>query len=392
MKLRYFTLAALAAIASFSYAQAKKPAKKPAATVKTVKNETMSAKAKAIFEDMLSNTQKVFVIDSTVVDKDNVLSVIPLPKAYGSFVDYDTLFGMQTGTKNKVFVNGFGSRCYYTETGADNVSRLYMRDKLGENWSKPIAIKEINDNFTDICYPYMSSDGQTLYFAGKSEEQGLGHRDIYMTKYDADNGTFMLPENIGLPFNSAADDYAFVIADADHMAWFATTRRQPEGKACVYAFVPAETRKNYDADDMEDSKLMSLAELKSIRDTWTNKDERAKAVARLERLIQNAEKEASGTKPFAFVVDDNNTYTNVSQFRSDETRKAFYELRRLQTDLSSTLSKIEGLRTDYHNAKDKAPLGNKIAALEKKADTTRANIKNAEQQLRIKESKLIKNK
>lgn len=392
MKPRYFTLAALATVTFLSYAQTPKNTKKTAVTVKTTNNETMSAKAKAIFEDMLPNTQKVFVIDSTVVDKENVLSAIPLPKAYGSFVDYDTLFGKQTGTKTNVFVNGFGNRCYYTEKDANNMSRLYMRDKLGEKWSKPIAIKEINDKFTDISYPYMSSDGLTLYFAGKSAEQGLGQRDIYMAKYDADNGTFMLPENIGLPFNSAADEYAFVIADADKMGWFASTRRQPDGKACVYAFVPAETRSNYDADDMGESKLLRLAELKSIRDTWTNKDERARAVARLEKLRRNAEKEASGTHALHFVVDDYNTYTSASQFRSDETRKAFYELTRMLNDLNTTLGNLESLRTEYHNAKEKGALGNKIAALEKKADTTRESIRKAEQQLRIKESKLIKNK
>lgn len=117
----------------------------------------MSPEAKALFEDMLPNTQRLFVIDSTIVDVDRVLSSIPLPEAYGKYVDYDKLFNTATGSKSAVFVNGFGNRCYYTEVGTDNISRLYMRDRLGDKWSKPVAIREINKQFTDISSPYMAS-------------------------------------------------------------------------------------------------------------------------------------------------------------------------------------------------------------------------------------------
>ena len=86
----------------------------------------MSPQAKALFEDMLPNTQRVFFIDSTIVDIDHVLNAIPLPEAYGKYVDYDKFFNKKTGSKSSVFVNGFGNRCYYTEIGNDSISRLYM--------------------------------------------------------------------------------------------------------------------------------------------------------------------------------------------------------------------------------------------------------------------------
>lgn len=396
MKLKYLTLLAVAALATTPMtAQTKKATtKKPVVAAKNNAN-ALSAEAKALFNDMLPNTQKVFVIDSCVVDRDKVLNAIPLPKAYGSYVSYDKFFDKQTGTDSYVFINGFGNRCYYTEVGNDSITRLYMCDKLADKWGKPVAIKEINDNFTDICFPYMASDGQTLYFAGKAKDgEGLGKRDIYMTKYDADEGIFMQAENIGLPFNSGADDYAFIIADADRMAWFASSRRQPSDKVCVYAFVPAEQRQNYSADELEHNQLVRLANLTSISETWTTPDMRDNAMVRLNKMHANADKVAAGTKDMAFVVDDNHTYTSVNQFRSDQTRKDFYEVMRQRNELNATLGKLQEMRKKYHNAKstEKTTLGNQIARLETMAENARNDIKKAEQELRRKECLLFKNK
>lgn len=396
MKTRHYILIALALLSTASYAQRRKPvAKKPVATVKTNSElASMTPHAKALYEDMLPNTQRVFVIDSTIVDCDKVLSAIPLPKAYGTYVDYDTFFDKQTGSKQQVFVNGFGNRCYYTELGTDSITRLYMCDRLGDGWGTPRPVKEVNDDFTDISYPYMSSDGQTLYFSGVSKTEGLGRRDIYMTKYDAEEGVFMPAENIGLPFNSVADDYAFVVADADRMAWFASTRRQPEGKACVYAFVPSEQRSNYSMDELGRNRTIDLASIKSISDTWTNSNLRTQAMAQLNKLRDNAGKAVAEKDIIYFVVDDSHTYTNINQFRSNDTRRAYYDIVRQKNDLRSTRNKIETLRAQYHNADEsgRASIGAHIANLEKQELDTRASIKKAKQDLRRKESSLLKNR
>lgn len=403
MKARHYTLIALAMLAAPSLAMAQKTAKKPAATAKkpvqTAKaakaynpTATMSPRAKALYEDMLPNTQRITFIDSTVVDKDRVLDAIPLPKAYGQFATYDSYFGTATGNKSCVFANGFGNRCYYTETDTDGRSRLYMRDRLGDGWGKPVAIREINEKFADISYPYMASDGVTLYFSGTSADDGLGHRDIYMTKYDAEEGRFMQAENIGLPFNSAADDYAYVIADADGLAWFATTRRQPEGKACVYTFITASSRQNYDIDELGDDKVMALADISSISATWQSASSRKKAIEHLSQLRSKAASSASGSGSVEFVVNDNTVYTDASQFRSDDTRKAFLALTRMQDELRSVDSKTAVMRTQYHNAKEDArqKLAPQIAQLERKASSLRENIRKSELELRRKENSLIK--
>lgn len=349
----------------------------------------MSPNAKAMFDDMLASTQKVFVIDSTVVDIDNVMAEIPLPASYGRFVKYNTFFNADKANNSYVFVNGFGNRCYYTEMGSDSIARLYTRDMVGSQWGEPQPVKSVNGKFKDISFPFMSSDGQTLYFAGVSDEEGLGKRDIYMTKIEAGEGNFLNAENIGLPFNSPSDDFAYIVADADKLAWFASTRNQPEGKVCVYTFVPTDTRQNYDALSIEEKKLHSLACLNRIRETWPTPEMRENAMKQLKRLkIENSQMQAKADG-INFVVNDKVTYTSVSQFKSEETRKAYIQTTKMKSELTAKTSKLAAMRAEYHTATgNKAQIGQQIQQLEQQTNQLRHELKKTLGELRQKECKL----
>ena len=349
----------------------------------------MSPNAKALFDDMLASTQKVFVIDSTVVDIDNVMAEIPLPASYGRFVKYNTFFNADKANNSYVFVNGCGNRCYYTEMGSDSIARLYTRDMVGSQWGEPQPVKSVNGKFKDISFPFMSSDGQTLYFAGVSDEEGLGKRDIYMTKIEAGEGNFLNAENIGRPFNSPSDDFAYIVADADKLAWFASTRNQPEGKVCVYTFVPTDTRQNYDALSIEEKKLPSLACLNRIRETWPTPEMRENAMQQLKRLkMENTQMQAKADG-INFVVNDKVTYTSVSQFKSEDTRKAYIQTTKMKSELTAKMSKLAAMRAEYHTAAagNKAQIGQQIQQLEQQTNQLRQELKKTLGELRKKESK-----
>lgn len=386
IKLTFLITMALATTTAFAQKR-KAPIKK-----KAVPANTMSPKVKALYDNMLQNTQIVFVIDSTVVDADKVMDVITLPKAYGKYVAYNKFFDTSSALNENsvVFVNGFDNRCYYNEVGTDSISRLFMRERQGEGWDEARPLTEINELVSNATYPYMASDGQTLYFAGKSDEEGLGERDIYMTKYDAEEGKFLKPENIGLPFNSTKDDFIYVEADADGIAWFASTRRQPEGKVCVYTFVPSETRQNYDADDLDDTELKNYAELMRIRSTWPTPEIRQTAMQRLQRLQAKTEKQNSEANEICFIVNDEMTYTRLNDFKSAETKNAYADLKMKQNEANKLVKEIDSMRTRYHNANDKAALGRSIALSEQKLEQKQKEIKKAASELRKAENNLLK--
>lgn len=394
MKLKYSLSILLLSVATMAFAQGRKRVNAVKAKPKAkTEQSAMSAQAQALYADMLPNTQKIFIVDSTITATDSLLTAVPLPKAYGQFVKYDAFFNKQTGSDAYVFLNGFGNRCYYTELGTDSVSHLYMRNRLGDGWDDPIRLSEIDSRFSDIKYPYMSSDGQTLYFAGVSAESGLGKHDIYMAKYDADEGKFFEPENIGLPFNSEADELLHVCADAEGMAWFASSRRQPKGKVCVYAYVPSKTRQNYSADDISEARLKSLAAITRIRATWPTPEIRDKALARLNSLKTDAEAcNKQAMENIEFIVNDNVTYTSIAQFRSDETRRAYYEVVRLHNTILMQQGKLTTMRQQYHDADDanRNALAEKILEAEQGIESLCQQHKVCLAQLRNAETQLLK--
>ena len=389
---RKYILFALLLSSTMACAQQKKT--KPVVR-KNAKNAVMAnpmnARQQENFNAMLPNTQSIFVVDSTIVDKDRAVETIPLSPKYGKFVSYNSFFNTDKQPNQYVFINGFANKCFYTEMSKDSVQHLYTRSKLGDGWGEPHRISEIDSKLKQISYPFLSSDGQTLYVSGIADD-GLGKRDIYMAKYNAEEGTYFEPENIGLPFNSNDDDFIYVEADTERYAWFATTRRQPEGKACVYAFAKPEQRSNYNADDMSENQLKSLAALIRIRDTWPTPQIREQAMNELNSIKEEATRRVANTEMVNFVVNDDLVYTDINSFRSDATRQMYYEVVRLQNDAKNKQKSLDTMREKYHNTavNNRGALTRDILSMEQQIDDTHQQLKRLETQLRTDENKLIK--
>ena len=335
----------LALSTATSYAQTKKKATKKSTASTTC---VADAREKALFEEMLPNTQRLFVIDSTVVNKDDILSAIPLPKDYGTFVSYNSIFPNEVSTNTYVFVNGFSNKGYYSLNDSTGHSRFFTIDKEGTSWGTPKEITTLGEGLTHIMFPYMSADGSTLYFSARSKE-ALGGHDLFVTSLDADEGTFRQAENMGLPFNSSDEDLLYVTDDTDSLAWLASTRRQPDGKACVYTIATSPTRQNYDINEYTTSKMKNLASIVRIRDTWPTPELRERAMARLASLkkrdVQNTKEGA-----FHFVVNENIVYENLDDFKSPADRQAYLTLQEKKSTLEKRAADIASLREKFHNA------------------------------------------
>lgn len=347
--------------------------------------------ASMLYESMLPNTQKLFIIDSTVVDRNRLSDAIPLPKDYGQILPYDKFFNTKKGTDTYVYVNGFGNKCFYSEMSADSTFRLMTRDRLNDGeWSQPQLLEGFDIPFTEINYPYMTSDGTTLYFAAKSEE-GLGGYDIYVTTYDSESGRFLKAENVGLPFNSDKDDMMYVEDDTDGIAWFATTRRQPEGKVCVYTVSLSSTRHNYNGG-IDENTLRNYAAITSIKDTWESEESRQKAMARLQKAVARDNKAVASGTSVSFVINDEVEYTDLSDFSSDKNRSLYLSIRKRQKQLDEESEQTEQLRARYRSAtgSERSSLATKILNAEKSGETLRQSIINDMNALRKSEYEQMK--
>ena len=388
MKIRKIVVIALTLLAPISMqAQKKKPVVKKAPVV--VVEEPQEDPR---ITEMREATQQIIFIDSVVVAKDDFLSIIQLNPESGKLYAYDQYFRSEGHPESYVYINEMGNKCYFSDENATSQMQLYTLDKLGEEWSDPLALKGIYNGISEANYPFMMTDGTTFYFAAKGKES-IGGYDIFVTRADSENGQFLKPENIGMPFNSEANDYMYVIDELSNIGYFVTDRRQPEGKVCVYMFIPPTSRHIYNSDAYSDAQLRGFADISRIANTWGKGTERKQALERL-KAINKANPTQQSKSAINFIVNNRITYTDISQFQAPDSPDLYRELQSTKKQLKETEQLLEKSRNFYAKAKpeDKRVLRTEILDAERQFVRLTNDIKTLEKRIRQSENNIINSK
>ena len=342
--------------------------------------------------NMREMTQQIIIIDSIVVDKEQVLAQINLSAETGKLMPSGQLF--KQSTNSMLFLNEMGNKAYFSQPDDSLRQQLMTSDKIGGEWSKPTLLKGISEGINEASYPFMMADGITFYFAGKGEES-IGGYDIFMTRFDARSGQFLKPENIGMPFNSEANDYLYVVDEFSNIGYFVTDRRQPEGKACVYIFIPTETRSTYDTSKYSEEQIRNFADIHRIADTWGKGSERQNALARLNTLNSQLSAPALNfqlsTFNFQLIINDALTYSSVKDFRSSEAAALYGQLVKARHRLADLNSQLEKSRHYYQKADEteRQALRKEILSGEEELQQLYSTIHQLEKQIRQTEQKVI---
>ena len=145
-------------------------------------------------ERLIRSVENITVVDSFVVDKKSFLEAYRL----GSQAGILAVSGDNTNDDDicMEFVNEMGDKKLLSAKDENGNKKLYSSVKLIDSWSKPQRLRGINDDMTELNFPFLDSDGITLYFAAKGEES-LGGYDIYVTRADSDENSYFRPDNMG---------------------------------------------------------------------------------------------------------------------------------------------------------------------------------------------------
>ena len=346
MKGKYILVSALIAVLPVSMDAQKRKSNVKAKAKQTVVDKEFELR----LEGMRAATQKVMFVDSVVVNKSKLLKSLNIPDESGSVTDYNSFFETTEQPNAVVYLNQLKNKCVFSKY-ADNGWGLYSSELIGGKWANTMPLKGLDmaGNDVDINWPFLLSDGTTLYFAAKGEES-IGGYDIFMTRYDESTGAYLKPENIGMPFNSISNDYFYVVDEFDGYGWFATDRNQPEGSVCIYSFILNNVRENYNQDAYTPEQLKQLSELHSISMTWTDESSRKHA---LEQLAEIAKRKHSVQKKndFTFVINDKYTYTTLTDFKSADAAEKYARLNDILRKKAKLDNSMELARDAYPNAK-----------------------------------------
>lgn len=331
---------------------------------------------------MLSATEKVRIIDSLVVDRGS----IPIPqlrKGLGKLQAAQTL-AVALGLTGKrageaAYINDWGDRAYFALADTTENLRLYVVNRFGQKWGQPsplpgFTLQERNEDF-----PFMDPDGVTLYFAADGAES-LGGYDLFQTRYDADAKAFLKPQNLGMPFNSPANDFLMVIDRANNMGWFVSDRYQPVDKLCIYSFIPNDNREVYDASTPKNT-LRQLAMLMPLQLSQISPEERRQLTTDYAKSKQDGKSE---DKSNVFIINDNTVYHSLDEFRHPEARKAAKEWWDATQRLQAVGEQLDELRRVY--AKQKTG-GEEILRLEQEQTALQAKASAAAVRMRALELK-----
>ncbi len=331
-----------------------------------------------LYNELLPSTAKVMFLDSVVCGKNEFLRYIPLPPECG------TMTYTQSGVD---YINEFGDTRLSSIRDSIN-SVLTLSHRYASGWEGEYTLSELDSLHAD--YPYLMADGITLYFSG-SGEGTVGGRDIFKTVYNSASLSFYEPTNMGLPYNSPANEYLLAISDVDGIGWLVSDRHQDEDHVCVYTFVVPKERVMFSEETSTDD-IKSYAMIDRIKDTWGFGDYSAgvRSLQELQARINSTDADDG----IFFVVSDDVVYRSVDSFSSKATREMFLSLQQRWDNLRSLQALLDTSRESLATASagERNALSRKIATLEDEVAALQTEVSAAEKRLRATEQDLLTHK
>ena len=328
---------------------------------------------------MVMNCEKICVVDSFVVDKASLFAAYNIGDDAGMVTTQAEFFDDPSLSGN-IYCSERGIDICFSDAEDDGLIKLYRNSKVGNEWGRAKQVSGFDTKGNDD-YPFMLSDGVTLYFASDGEGS-IGGYDLFVTRLNTETGRFLRPDNLGMPFNSTANDYMLAINEVSNLGWFATDRNQPDGLVCIYLFVPNEGTVKYDSA-LGFETLLARAQITSIADTQDDEDLLRKATQLYAMLLYGSAR-GGNKKDFLFVIDDGRDYTRLSDFVSEEARELFVEWRRRCVEQENNIALLEHMRNEYASAgvREKAEMRDPILELESQVEEEQDNLVVMEREVR----------
>ncbi|MTK54246.1 tetratricopeptide repeat protein [Paludibacter sp.] len=308
---------------------------------------------------LLQHVESITIIDSMQVAKNEFY------KYYSMGKDLGTIIPSKQIRKNAPD----GAMAYKSQRGDRVVFADSLKHKLGlygtfqmiDSWSEPIPLSDqVNGTGNIINYPFVSSDGVTLYFAAQGANS-LGGYDLFITRFNSKDNNYYAPQNLGFPFNSTANDYLMVVDEINNLGWFATDRSQPEGKVMIYKYLTNPEKKLIQSSDTNYLRL--AAQLKSYK--------KGKAPKTIARNTVEQDLPATVKPSMEFRVNDTISYTSIDQFKSAKAREIYLQadsLEKAQTRLQGELNQQRSAYSATESAEERSKIQPEILRLEREVN------------------------
>lgn len=313
-----------------------------------------------MMENMMERVERITVIDSLSVDS------VMFFEAYGLSPEAGRLVRGQTARvpdADMVFVTQNNSQMIFAQPDTGGVYTLMAADMLDDGSvepAHPLPGADLGDG-GNARWPFLLSDGMTLYYASDGEGS-VGGYDIFMTRRD-DEGEYLQPQNVGMPYNSPDNDFMLAIDESTGTGWWATDRNHVPGRLTVYVFIPSDNRVNVPVDDP------NLAALARLSDTSLTREPGKDYTRRQPESAAKAAKAPVAPFPLA-IGGTGRVYNSLADFRNTEARQSMAMAVNARVQIDTLTQRLAALRADY--AKGDRSQSSLILNLESQLDDARS--------------------
>lgn len=330
---------------------------------------------------MLSHVERIVVVDSISVDKADFFRHYRLRPSAGTLLSGEEVTALLSDIALPEefeeeplsgFTNEFNDYLVWAQPDTTGYYRIAESSRLIDgSWSRP-QFAELGEN---TVYPFMLDDGQTLYFADDGEES-IGGFDIFVATKDPSDGEFLLPRNIGMPFNSIYDDYMMAYDMETGVGWWATDRNQIEDRLTIYVFVLTDERENVDPEDPDLLQYASLLNWQELQD-----GEQAALSKKFRTEIAKIGKTDGRAPEFRLPMPGGKTYTHFTDFKNRQAENLMHRYLQETSRLERQKKELSALRKEFSTNKRNQQLKEKIQRLEQQTRTAEKNLKSLKSEI-----------
>lgn len=319
--------------------------------------------------NFMERVERIEILDSVTVPLEGFFKAYKLPQSAGTLSDGSEL-PVPNDNVEYVFTNEGGDYQIWSEP--DSVGRMTLMESsrlTDGTWSTPQALPELNIDDRDAIYPFMMADGFTLYYT-LDDPEGIGAYDIMVVTRDQTDGSFMQPQNLGMPYNSPADDYLLAIDEQNGVGWFATRRTETEDNdlVTIYLYKVNDLRRNYDPDD---ENLADLALLRDWRQTQDPEADYSELIATVQAIDPSVRKRPA---EFHLPMDGGVIYEHFDDFNSNGAATLMKKYLSQKTKLEKLEDQLENMRRSYHDSPTES-VARQIRQLETQVEKDRKDVK-----------------
>ena len=133
------------------------------------------------------------------------------------------------------WISDDGNTLYFVSDmpGGEGGTDIYKSEKKSGKWEAPQNLGPAVNTLGNEFYPFVAND-TTLYFSSDGHG-GLGGLDIYV--WYRNGSAHHLPKNLGFPLNTSSDDFSLIVDKSGRNGLFSSNRSGGAGYDDIYNFI-----------------------------------------------------------------------------------------------------------------------------------------------------------